>query len=230
MSKQRRLFKNGSTLVGNTQDWEREEWFDVWQAHTTSTTKIPKTSHSHPIDVDWFSQNVVLRGKLGMTFAPGKRHENGMTGVHRRDMQKDLTRLREEYSTHLLVTLMEREEMHKYGMESLFQELSAYAIRSLWFPIRDMSIPTSLDHTQRCVEKILGSLENKEHVVIHCRGGHGRTGLIAACVLVEFGLTPKEAIRATRTARSGTIHNTSQEDFVTLYKNEVVSSRTGTPL
>ena len=51
-------------------------------------------------------------------------------------------------------------------------------------------------------------------VVLHCRGGIGRTGTIAARLLVEFGVAPEEAIRMVRRARPGTIETMAQEEYV----------------
>ena len=51
-------------------------------------------------------------------------------------------------------------------------------------------------------------------MVLHCRGGIGRTGTIAARLLVEFGVAPEEAIRMVRRARPGTIETPAQEEYV----------------
>ena len=51
-------------------------------------------------------------------------------------------------------------------------------------------------------------------MVIHYRGGLGRTGTVAARLLVEFGMGPEEAIAAVRKARPGAIENAEQEDYV----------------
>lgn len=51
--------------------------------------------------------------------------------------------------------------------------------------------------------------------MVHCRGGLGRTGTVAACVLVALGdHTAEEAICAVRAARRGTVQTREQEDFV----------------
>lgn len=45
-------------------------------------------------------------------------------------------------------------------------------------------------------------------------GGLGRTGTIAAMLLVEFGSKPGDAITAVRAARAGAIETVEQENFV----------------
>lgn len=44
-----------------------------------------------------------------------------------------------------------------------------------------------------------------ETATIHCRGGLGRTGMLAAQILVEGGTKPQEAIDCVRGARPGSI-------------------------
>ena len=51
-------------------------------------------------------------------------------------------------------------------------------------------------------------------VVAACFGGYGRTGTAIACLLVDAGLSPDEAIALTRETRPGTIERDSQLEFV----------------
>jgi len=57
-------------------------------------------------------------------------------------------------------------------------------------------------------------LRGGDNVVVHCRGGLGRTGTIAACVLVARGVEPDEAMRLVRASRPGAIESEAQERFV----------------
>ena len=50
--------------------------------------------------------------------------------------------------------------------------------------------------------------------MMHCMGGLGRTGTIAARLLVEFGVDPEKAIREIRMARQGSIETRDQEEYV----------------
>ena len=55
-------------------------------------------------------------------------------------------------------------------------------------------------------------------IFIHCKGGLGRTGTIAACLLIESGMKHLEAIDSVRSARQNTIETTTQEFFVLTYE------------
>jgi len=45
-------------------------------------------------------------------------------------------------------------------------------------------------------------------------GGYGRTGMVAARLLIEFGVEPEEAIARVRSARPGAIEMPQQEAWV----------------
>ena len=57
-------------------------------------------------------------------------------------------------------------------------------------------------------------LSDGHNIVIHCKGGLGRTGTIAARLLVEFGAGPQTAIQSVRKARPGAIENSLQEQYI----------------
>lgn len=55
------------------------------------------------------------------------------------------------------------------------------------YPIQDRGIPTdTISYTMLILKyaNIIKGLSNNKKVYIHCRGGHGRSGMVAACLLV----------------------------------------------
>ena len=57
-------------------------------------------------------------------------------------------------------------------------------------------------------------LRNGERIVLHCKNGLGRAGMIAARLLVELGESPDTAIRRVRVARPGAIETSLQEQHI----------------
>jgi protein-tyrosine phosphatase len=56
------------------------------------------------------------------------------------------------------------------------------------------------------------------NVAVACMGGVGRTGTVAACALLEGGMTPDEAIATVRAVRHPTaVETAEQEGFVRSY-------------
>jgi protein-tyrosine phosphatase len=148
-----------------------------------------------------------------MTFAPGKKAP-GIAGQWERDLDADLERLVREYDARVLVSLLAPSEYEAYGILDLPSATDKHQLELLLFPIPDGGIPPSIEGVGDLVPKILAHLRSGATVVVHCRGGLGRTGLIAACCLTAVGFDAEQAIAMVRAARPGTIENSRQEDFV----------------
>lgn len=56
------------------------------------------------------------------------------------------------------------------------------------FPIRDRSLPESVDFVRRILDVLRDSERRGRICAVHCRGGIGRTGLVVGCWLVESGV------------------------------------------
>jgi len=172
------------------------------------------TSDSDPIRVDFLPQSVTrLGGKIGLTLAPGKCNI-GMVAHWQRNLNQDLTRLRYHHGTDVLVTLLEVHEFAQLQIESLFEQIEALGMRSHWFPIPDFNVPASLPDLATLVHEIIALANAGQTVVIHCKAGLGRSGLVAAACLVALGYSKNEALGHVRQARPGTVETLSQENFV----------------
>jgi len=68
------------------------------------------------------------------------------------------------------------------------------------------------------LKDLCSQLIEGKNMVFHCIGGIGRTGTVAASMLVLLGYTAPIAIEATRSARRFTIANRKQEKFVSDYE------------
>ena len=107
----------------------------------------------------------------------------------------DLLRLR-DWGAECLVTLMEDHELAALGVTSIRSELQTLGMRWLHLPIRDMGVP---DETFEASWQSIGPelhalIRDARSIALHCHGGHGRTGTIAARLLVELGSEPDDAI------------------------------------
>ncbi len=172
------------------------------------------TSENYPIHVDFLPEQVVrLSGLLGMTIAPGKCNQ-GMRFHWCRNLAQDLARLRHDYGTHLLITLLEDEEMTYLQIGDLLQAVPAYGMKSRWFPIPDFGTPASMTGLITLVQEILAALEGGRTTVVHCRAGLGRTGLVVASSLVALGYSPEDAFAQVRMARPGSVETLEQEAYV----------------
>jgi ADP-ribosyl-[dinitrogen reductase] hydrolase len=173
----------------------------------------PNTSQSHPLRID--SVKVPNGGLIGMTICPGKKQGQSWSGSWFRDLATDLDAI-QEWGATTIVTLMELDELVAVGADKIGEAAEARGLDWYFLPISDVSTPdTQFEITWAYAgHRLRDTLRRGCRVLIHCRAGLGRTGMIAGRLLVELGMEGTVAIDAVRKARSGTIQTSEQEDHV----------------
>ncbi len=87
-----------------------------------------------------------------------------------------------------------------------------------WFhlPIADVSTPDQGFERNWILagDALRTLLLDRRDVLVHCRGGLGRAGTIAARLLIELGMEPAIAISRIRVVRPGAIETREQEKYV----------------
>ncbi len=177
-----------------------------------------RTSVSHPIYID---ELPILKGWLGMSFCAGKKDVGYFSRVvWERDLEIDALAIANWGATTWL-NLMEDSDIKRVSLDPLIfkSTIENFGIKYLHFPIVDAGVPTQADE-KRWQEEIspfvLSELTQGKKVFVHCRGGLGRTGIIAARILIDAGVSndADEIMRIVRTARNGAIENTIQEEWI----------------
>lgn len=155
-------------------------------------------------------------GRIALSACPGRPDLGG-------DVRSDLERM-QAMGIRAVVTLVADREMEFYGVFNLRQAARATGLRSLFLPCVDTQPPEDLPATYALCTEILRLLGEGQDVLIHCIGGWGRSGTLAACVLTHEGFEPQRAIELVRTARSPRcVESRAQERFVHSYS----AARTG---
>ena len=154
-------------------------------------------------------------GVIGMTICPGRRERPSTDAPWARDLGIDLEVVR-AWGPAVVVTLMEAWEFAELGVRDLGREVQSAGMRWLHLPIPDTKAPDIVFHElwRRDGPEVRDILRRGGRVLLHCRGGLGRTGTLAAQILVEFGEQPEDAIRAVRRARRGAIETAVQLEYV----------------
>lgn len=151
-----------------------------------------------------------------MTLCPGKHQTNASFGGDWiRDLDTDLGKFKEWGATAVL-TLMEDHELRRYRVEGLGKAVQGLAMEWYQTPIQDGGTPEEEfdDLWPSAGTKLRQHLKSGHRVLVHCRAGLGRTGMVAARLLVEMGVPSSQAILRVRQVRPGTIENSDQEDHV----------------
>ena len=102
-----------------------------------------------------------------------------------------------------LITLVTTDELEALGLSRLGAEANARGMGWFHLPIADDEAPDA-DFEQawrRLLPELIALLRDGKQVAIHCRGGSGRTGLVAAALLMALGQPQSEAMAAVRARR-----------------------------
>jgi ADP-ribosyl-[dinitrogen reductase] hydrolase len=140
-----------------------------------------------------------------------------MTGVWERDIDHDLSAIR-QWGASDLITLLEPHEFIELGIVDLPQHAATHGLRWHGLPITDGAAPDSrfLTPWKEILPTLLRNLEEGQRIVVHCKGGLGRAGTVASMLLLSSGacLNAKSAIALVRGVRPGAIETLAQEEFI----------------
>jgi hypothetical protein len=169
-----------------------------------------RTSHTHPLQIAEVRASP-SHGRIGITFCPGKHDHLAATGAWARDLALDLDAIT-AWGAQLVLTLVEPAELTALKVPDLGAEIVGRGIAWRHLPIADYAVPTEAFEHQWATQgpEIRALLRSGADVIVHCKGGLGRAGMMAARLLVELGMAPEQAIREVRRARKGAIETPSQ--------------------
>jgi len=173
-----------------------------------------RTSVSHPLAIAevQFGED---SGRIGITFCPGKKQRGAFTGDWNRDLGLDLAAI-EGWGAAAVVTLIEAHEFEHLGVQHLGEAVRSHNMQWYHLPIRDVTVPgpTFEQAWQGAGKELRAILRAGFSVLVHCKGGLGRAGMIAARLLIELGMDQADAVKVVRRVRPGAIETSAQLDHV----------------
>lgn len=174
----------------------------------------PKTSLSHPLQIATVNVGPGM-GRIGITFCPGKVQNSAYSGPWSRNLDCDLDIIR-DWGAVAVVTLVEDHELVALQVTAMQSSVESRHMTWYHLPITDVSVPDMRFHEAwpRVGAQLRHRLHNGFDILVHCKGGLGRAGMVAATLLVEIGLTPSKAMDLVRAVRPGAIETLEQENFV----------------
>lgn len=162
-------------------------------------------------DIDFISLPGIS-GRIGMGHAPG----------YGSDRFDDFRSIKDQGISKIYCLQEEDELLYLTNGEDNFEKrreyLSEMGIEFVSSPIGDFSVPT-VEQAKELADSIFSDIKEGKNVLIHCMGGLGRTGTIAGCTLVRFGIEPEIAIMTVRTTRPGTLETDQQVEFVKIFSD-----------
>jgi protein-tyrosine phosphatase len=118
----------------------------------------------------------------------------------------------------VVLSLLTAEEEDDLGLGNEREVAGRSGMAFLNLPIPDRDVPNSETELTGILESLNENLSSSRNVVIHCRQGVGRSGLVAACLLASKGLNPESAVQQISVARGLAIPETQeQRDWINHY-------------
>ena len=158
------------------------------------------------ISISWIP--IGKKNLLGVSQFPGKNLQNFFDLS---SFLKDLQIIKKQ-KVKIVVSLLPDNEKNKLGLDDLIW--SKEEVEYIQFPINDFSVPPKkkFNELKKLISFIKENLMLSKHVLIHCNGGKGRSGMIAALVLKA--MKEKDPIKKVREKVIGAIETEEQEIFV----------------
>lgn len=142
--------------------------------------------------VDFLADARVAPGRIGLTVLPGR-------GDWRRHLPDDLASLRSD-GVDAILTLVPTAELEAYGVPELVPSARAAGFDHLHLPLADQGA-ASTDEMARAIAWLDGHVDAGRTALVHCVGGLGRSGMVAACWLRSRGAGYDDALQIVRDAR-----------------------------
>tara|TARA_B100000161_G_scaffold173000_1_gene124123 strand:+ start:2699 stop:3211 length:513 start_codon:yes stop_codon:yes gene_type:complete len=144
---------------------------------------------------------------------PGREHTN----VFSIDLMEEFFDFLDSNRYRSLVSLVEVHEFDQFISYPKFEEKIGKRNFSWFFhPLKDMTAPDEI-FRERFFETqshLLENLRSGKKIAIHCKGGLGRSGTIAALLLRHLGFSAEKSIELVRKSRPGAIETKEQEIFI----------------
>jgi protein-tyrosine phosphatase len=111
----------------------------------------------------------------------------------------------------IVLSLLTPEEEQDLELKREAHEAKARGMKFASLPIPDRQVPNSESEVSAALDRLEADLSAGKNVVVHCWQGIGRTGLVAACMLVTTGLTPEAAVKTLSAARGNAVPETAEQ-------------------
>ena len=122
-----------------------------------------------------------------------------------------------DLNIHTIAVLLPKEDFLNIYENNLLEIYRTNNFRVLHHPIRNYDVPADLNVHNKIIESIIQQIQVKNNVLIHCLAGIGRTGLVAASVLIGIGRSVDYALTYVRSIRKDSVETKGQEMFLYQY-------------
>ena len=143
----------------------------------------------------------VAGGTIGMCQLPGR------AGDYPSDFNKIV-----EWEPDLVISLTEPHEMAEFAVGSFGSDLQAQTLAWTAWPVKDYGVPDSTQATLSAGIKndARAILKRAGRILVHCKGGCGRTGMVVLSFMVDAGEDPDAGLIRLRVVRPCAVETDEQ--------------------
>jgi hypothetical protein len=123
-----------------------------------------------------------------------------------------------------VVSLLQPDESRELGLGNEAALVIEQSMEFVSFPIPDLGLPGSIDDFAGLSQKLFHQVEAGINTLIHCRAGIGRSGLLAAAVLLHGGRSVQQAFMQVTQMRGCQVPETEQQGDWLLANHTIISA------
>ncbi|APZ53795.1 dual specificity protein phosphatase family protein [Salipiger abyssi] len=127
------------------------------------------------------------------------------------DYAGDMAHL-DEWRPAMVISLVTMAELNAAGAQEIGQHVQEHGARWAHLPIADFGTPDEplLEHWPELSRFARRALSGGGRVLVHCRGGCGRSGMVALRLMIEAGEAGDEALARLRAVRPCAVETSAQ--------------------
>ncbi len=110
-----------------------------------------------------------------------------------------------------VLSLLEKAEEQEMNLEKEGEAVRDQGLEFISLPIPDRQAPPSETKVTATIDRTTQTLKSGKNVLVHCRQGIGRSGLIAACLLIRKGMSPGAALEKVMAVRGVEVPETREQ-------------------
>ncbi|WP_256383979.1 phosphatase domain-containing putative toxin [Photobacterium toruni] len=166
----------------------------------------------HPVWILPLDEAASTKGGLLLTPCPGTKEV---------DIVTSLRQLKAAGAT-VVLTALEHNDLPEQDVELLAEACNLLGLQWFHVPIEDDCAPTAEFESkwQAANDAAQIALNNGEFVVVHCKGGSGRTGVVAARLLLARGMPFDTTIAAIQAQRPAAFTRQAHIDYIKRWNSD----------
>lgn len=115
-----------------------------------------------------------------------------------------------------VITLMTAAELDEEGFQDFSSVVKEAGLDWFHLPVPDFGVPGADFELawDACRLELQQRLHSGDTLAVHCKGGSGRTGMVAAKLMLDAGFAPEDAITAIQALRPRAFSYPAQREYI----------------